>query len=155
MTEVRFYHLQKTRLPTALSELLEKCWGRGWRAVVQATAEERVEALAEHLWSYRDDAFLPHGSRKDGFAEHQPIWITDWDEVPNGADVLFLVDGAETTDLQRFRLVCDVFDGADPAAVEAARGRWRRVKADGHTLAYWQQTERGRWEEKMRVDPEA
>ena len=29
-------------------------------------------------------------------------------------------------------------------AVEAARQRWRRAMADGHTLTYWQQTPSGR-----------
>ena len=40
-----------------------------------------------------------------------------------------------------------MFDGNDADAVEAARERWRRAKAAGHTLTYWQQTETG-WEKK-------
>ena len=41
----------------------------------------------------------------------------------------------------------DLFDGNDETAVAAARDRWRAAKADGHTLAYWQQ-DAGGWERK-------
>ena len=39
-------------------------------------------------------------------------------------------------------------DWPDPAAVEAARDRWRNAQAAGHSLTYWQQTEAG-WEKKV------
>lgn len=58
--------------------------------------EERVEFLNSLLWTYNDTSFLPHGSRKDGFADMQPIWLTAGDDVPNGAEFLFLTDGART-----------------------------------------------------------
>jgi DNA polymerase-3 subunit chi len=41
-----------------------------------------------------------------------------------------------------------MFDGNDPAAVAAARDRWRAAKAAGHALTYWQQTDRGGWAKK-------
>ena len=62
MTELRFYHLQDQRLDRVLPQLLEMSLSRGWRVVVQASSEERVEALDAHLWTYRDDSFLPHGT---------------------------------------------------------------------------------------------
>jgi len=30
---------------------------------VQASSDERIDGLDAHLWTWRDDAFLPHGSR--------------------------------------------------------------------------------------------
>ena len=68
MTEVRFYHLQRKTLEDALPQILEKTLERGWRAVVMAGSEERVEALTQHLWSYKEFGFLPHGSARDGDA---------------------------------------------------------------------------------------
>ena len=68
MTEVRFYHLQRKTLEDALPQILEKTLERGWRAVVMAGSEERVEALTQHLWSYKEFSFLPHGSARDGDA---------------------------------------------------------------------------------------
>ena len=123
MTEIRFYHLQRTTLEKALPQLLEKVLERGQRAVVMAGSTERVEALNGLLWTYDDRAFLPHGSARDGFAADQPVWLTDSDERPNAADVLFLTDGAESARLGDYALVAELFDGNDDAVVAAARGR--------------------------------
>ena len=148
MTEIRFYHLTRKRLEEALPALLEKCLERGWRSVVMAASEERVEALAQHLWTWRERSFLPHGTARDGEPEHQPIWLTAMNDAPNGATVLFLTDGAGSPSVGRFDLVCELFDGNDDQAVVTARERWRTYKADGHTLTYWQQSPAGGWEKK-------
>jgi DNA polymerase III subunit chi len=148
VSEVRFYHLQRTRLEAALPKMLERTLERGERAVVLLGSEERVEALAAHLWTYRDRAFLPHGTAKDGFAERQPIWLTAADENPNGAQVLFVADGAQSARLAQYRLCVELFDGADETAVTAARRRWVAYKAAGHALSYFQQNDGGAWEQK-------
>ena len=64
MTEVRFYHLTRSTLESALPKMLEKTRERDQRAVVLAGSPERVEALASFLWTYNDRGFLPHGSAK-------------------------------------------------------------------------------------------
>ena len=151
MTEVWFYRLQRHRLEDVLPDLLEKTLQRGWRAVVVAGSAERVEALNAHLWTWRRESFLPHGSKADGFAAEQPVWLTDSAENPNGAKVLFQVDGAELSPSPgSFERVCDLFDGNDPAAVEAARERWKRVKGAGHAPAYWRQGDSG-WEKQAEI----
>jgi DNA polymerase III subunit chi len=147
VTEVAFYQLRRTPLAQALPEILEKVLARGWRAVVRASSPERVEALNGQLWTYGRASFLPHGSRADGHADRQPVWLTDAEENPNRADVLVLVDGAEAGSLAGFQRVVDMFDGNDAAATEAARRRWQSAKAAGHAVAFWQQGERG-WEKK-------
>ncbi|HYH20071.1 MAG TPA: DNA polymerase III subunit chi [Azospirillum sp.] len=148
MTEARFYHLQRRTLEQALPKILEKVLERGWRAVVLAGSRERVDSLNQHLWTYDPASFLPHGAKRDGFAADQPIWLTDEDEAPNGATVLVTVDGAESARTAGFELVCDLFDGNDHFAVQAARERWKRCKAAGFALTYWQENERGAWEKK-------
>jgi DNA polymerase III subunit chi len=147
VTEIRFYHLQKSRLESALPQLLQKVLEKGWRAVVQVGSMERAEALNQQLWTYDDASFLPHGSSKDGHAELQPIWLTAAEERPNNAEVLMLVDGASANNLSPYQLTCEIFDGNDPEALSAARIRWKAYQTAGYTLTYWQQTERG-WEQK-------
>ncbi len=157
MTELRFYHLQRRTLEQALPPLLEKVIERGMRAVVMTTSEERLEAFNQALWTWDAASFLPHGSAKDGFAADQPIWLTVTAENPNGATVLVLTDGADggagagtgAGVLAGISLVCDLFDGNDGGAVAAARERWRRGKAAGHEMTYWQQSASGGWERKM------
>jgi DNA polymerase-3 subunit chi len=148
MSDVRFYHLVRSPLDAVLPKMLEKTLERDQRAVVMAGSEERVEALNGYLWTYRERGFLPHGSEKDGFAEDQPIWLTAKDENPNAAQVLFLTDGAASERLGEFQVCAVLFDGADEAAVAAARTQWRDYGAQGHEVTYWQQNERGGWDKK-------
>jgi DNA polymerase-3 subunit chi len=148
MTEISFYHLTRTTLEAALPQMLEKTLERGQRAVVRAGSAERVEALNGWLWTYRDRTFLPHGSAKDGHAALQPIWLTDQDERPNEAQVLFLTDGAVSDKVAEFERCAVLFDGNDEAAATAARAQWRDLKDAGHDLTYWQQNDQGGWEKK-------
>jgi DNA polymerase-3 subunit chi len=147
-TELFFYHLERRRLEDVLPNLLERSLARGWRAAVQAGSEERIEALNALLWSYREDSFLPHGTARDGPAPAQPIYLTVTDENPNGAQVRFLVDGAEIADPQPYERVVVIFDGRDEAAVASAREQWQAAKTQGLAVSYWQQDENGRWHKK-------
>lgn len=145
MTEVLFYHLERQTLEMVLPRLLEKTLERGWRAVVQAASEERVEALSSTLWSYREEAFLPHGSAADGNGDMQPVWLTAGGDTPNAATVRFFVDGAAPGNLDGLERAVYLFDGRDEAAVAEAREHWKAIKAEGHAATYWQQDEAGRW----------
>src|SRR5262245_36899766 len=49
MTEMLFYHLQRQPLERVLPTLIERSLERGWRVIVQAASEERVDALDSHL----------------------------------------------------------------------------------------------------------
>jgi len=147
VAEVGFYHLLSTPLERALPRLLERAVRQGNRVVIQAGSSERVEHLNALLWTYDEAGFLAHGSARDGSPADQPIWLTHQPENPNGATILFLVDGVAAGDLAGYARCIDMFDGNDPDAVQAARNRWRAASSAGHTLNYWQQTERG-WEKK-------
>jgi DNA polymerase III subunit chi len=152
--EYGFYHLTRTPLEPALGRLLERVLASGQRAVVVASSPERVEALNRALWTFGRESFLPHGSREDGFADDQPVFLTDEADFPNGATVLVLVDGAEVEPPPQFTRCLYMFDGNDEAAVVQARALWRRLHERGAALTYWQQTERG-WQKTMATtDPQ-
>jgi DNA polymerase-3 subunit chi len=149
MTELLFYHLHRQPVEKVLPALLEKSLERGWRVIVQAASEERVEALDAHLWSYRDDGFLPHGSAKEMDAAAQPVLLTTGDDNPNGASVRFLLDGvAVPVDAASYQRIVLLFDGEDEDAVATARARWSEAKAQGFEVTYWQPDEQGRWQRK-------
>lgn len=149
MTELRFYHLRQQRLERVLPQLLEISLSRGWRVVVQAASDERVEALDAHLWTYRDDSFLPHGIARHADAAEQPIVLTADARNPNAATVRFLIDGAPIPeDVAGYERLVLLFDGEDEDAVALARERWRQAKALGHEASYWQPDESGRWMRK-------
>lgn len=148
MTEVRFYHLQRANLERVLPVMLGRVLERGQRAVVQLGSKERLEAVNDWLWTFDKSSFLPHGSAAEGHPGEQPVWLTLEEERPNGADVLFLADGATSAKTAEFELVAELFDGNDQEAVTAARQRWKGYKEAGHAVTYWQQDESGRWQQK-------
>ena len=149
MTEILFYHLQNQPLERVLPQLLERSYERGWRVVVQAASDERIDALDAHLWTYRDDNFLPHGTAREAEPAAQPILLTTAAHNPNDATVRFLIDGAEMpADAERYDRIVLLFDGEDDGAVAAARERWNEAKAKGFAVTYWQPDEQGRWVKK-------
>jgi len=149
MTEILFYHLQGQRPENVLPTLLEKSLQRGWRVVVQGSSEERIEALDAHLWTYRDDGFLPHGTWREPEAAQQPVLLTLTESNPNAANVRFLIDGAPMpADPESYARIVLLFDGDDEEAVAAARGHWSDAKAKGFEATYWQPDAQGRWVKK-------
>lgn len=147
---VDFYHLQSSSVEQALPKLLEKAYATGKNIIVKIGTEARVEFLNTALWTYDDQSFLPHGSKKDGNAPLQPIWLTAGDDNPNNAQMIFLVDGAQISleQIPQFERVLNLFDGADTDSLSQARELWKQVKAAGFDCFYWQQDEQGNWQQK-------
>ena len=147
MTEIGFYHLTRSTLGEALPRLLERALAAGHKILLKAPNPAEVERLNKLLWTYDAASFLPHGSAEDGWAAEQPIYLTAGDENPAAAGLGCQCGGAEVS-VESFNRVLDLFDGGDEDAVSAARDRWRRYKAAGHKLTYWQQNPNGGWAER-------
>jgi DNA polymerase-3 subunit chi len=147
MPDILFYHLTRTTVQEALPGLLEKSLERGWRVVVQAATGERLKTLDAHLWTYAEDAFLPHDLDTEPAPERQPILLTTRESNPNGAAIRFLLDGVGfPPDLAAYQRIAVLFADTDPEVVAIARERWKEAK--DHPRTYWQQDERGRWIKK-------
>jgi DNA polymerase-3 subunit chi len=150
MTEVLFYHLQDASLEAVLPPLVEKSLERGWRVVIQAGSEERVGALDTHLWTFRDDSFLPHGTWRDEDAADLPVVLAIDPANPNAAQVRFLVDNAVLPeDGASYQRLVLIFDGNDEEALQRARAAWSDSRARGFEVTYWQADERGRWHKRQ------
>jgi len=66
--------VEQTRIRTS-PQGMRRYFGRerGWRVAVQGASEERLDALDAHLWTYKDDGFLPHGTWREPDAAEQPV----------------------------------------------------------------------------------
>ncbi len=148
MTEILFYHLERSSLERVLPDLLEKCLERGWRAIVQAGSVERMHALDASLWTYEESSFLPHGTVDQDHPHSQPVLLTTEDSNLNGAHIRFLVDGADIEDVSSYVRAIYMFNGRDADEVSQARTRWKAYKDSEHELTYWAQSESGKWEKK-------
>jgi DNA polymerase III subunit chi len=151
MAEIMFYHLEHKPWEQVLPGQLSKALERGWRCVVQIGKEDRVEEVSELLWKSEADVFLAHGTKADGKADKQPIWLTADTDSPNNATVRFFIEGAKLGDVSGLTRAAILFDGRDETAVAAARADWKRLKAEGHEISYWQQDENHRWQNKSKA----
>lgn len=151
MTRFDFYHLQKTPLEQVLPKLCEKAYSTGKRIKILVGNEERVEFINSLLWTYSEESFLPHGSKKDGFAEDQPIFISSSEDNENKASLLILIDGAMVSldILKDYERVLNIFDGNDEVALNNARDYWKMIKSSDGELHYWQQKDNGSFEQKV------
>ncbi len=150
MTEMLFYHLQRQPLERVLPTLLERSLERGWRVVVQAPSEERIEALDAHLWTFRDDSFLPHGTWREPEPAEQPVLLTVHDDNPQrrrGA-----LPHRRRAGAGRCRFLsahrADVRRRGSRRRRPPRAQRWSEGKAKGFEVTYWQTDDDGRWQRK-------
>lgn len=142
MTEVLFYHLERARAQDVLPGLLERSLSRGWSVVIRCRNEEELRALDDHLWTYHDESFLPHGTGAPD--PSQPVWLTATDQVPEGRDVLFALR-AEDFDPESLKGLTRAILMFTPEGAPPARDAWKAVKAAGLAATYWKQDPDGRW----------
>ena len=126
MAEILFYHLQRQPLEGVLPTLLERSLQRGWRRRRAGRLAGAPAALDDHLWTYADESFLPHGTDRDPDAAAEQVVLTLAETNPNGAQVRFLVEGAQLPgEIEGYeRLV--VFSTAMTTTPSRVRGRCGR-----------------------------
>lgn len=144
-----FYHLTRNPLEIVLPMLLGKAREAGWQVLVRGANPRRLEQLDEALWTFRDDAFLPHGLAGGPHDADQPILLTSDAGVPLDRACLMCIEGADVTpdEIAWSQRTCILFDGADPAALEKARAQWRSLTAAQTQAQYWSE-ETGKWTKK-------
>lgn len=149
MGNALFYHLTHSPLEAALPMLLARSLEAGWHVVVRGVDRARLDWLDQRLWAGPEEGFLPHGLAGGPHDAVQPVLLTTGREMPNGARCLMSIDGAEVDPAECAGLdrLCVLFDGNDPAAVETARGQWRRLTGAGVPAQYWSEVS-GRWQKK-------
>lgn len=143
--EVAFYHCLVTSVEEALLTIVEKILSQKERAVIMTPSEARLLFLDQYLWNQKPDSFYPHGTAKDGFCEDQPLYLTNQEIVPNGAQFLILLDGAETKDPCHYKRVIEIFNGGNEEEVCLARQKWQSYKKLDLSLIYFRQNENRSW----------
>ena len=143
-----FYHLTRSGVDETLRMLLDRARGQGWRVMIRSPDRAALERLDLALWSDPPEGFLPHGMEGGPHDAAQPVLLGQG-PVANGAQGLFLLDGAEATvdEARALERVWLLFDGGDPDAVQAARVKWKALTGAGLPAQYWSE-ETGRWQKK-------
>lgn len=144
-TEYWFYHLEASPVEAVLPTLLEKTLERGWRALVRLPGDA-IGAMDEHLWTFRDDSFLPHGREDEPQAAYQPVILSSDQASAEGYDAIFLVGGERVTDIAKAKRCLVMINGRSESQTQAARAHWKELKDAGEDISYWQQSTGGKWE---------
>jgi DNA polymerase III subunit chi len=148
-----FYHVvgeTPAMADAVLPLLLEKALSTGAHIHVVAPTPERAKRLDESLWTYDPASFLPHGLAEDNAAA--PITVHGVQQtLPDvNQSIVLVLAGAEhalPTVLPAAQRVLYVFD-SHVNRLENARAEWKKLKANGANLTYWQQTDKG-WQKKQ------
>jgi len=147
--EVTLYQLTTHPLEKVLPRILEKVYDGGLRALVVTDSAEQMQMLNASLWTYSSGAFLPHGADGNKMVDpaDNPIWISVDPVNKNSATVLVLTNGRQADDLAGYTRCVDIFDGNDPAMLNAAEKRQADYQTNGHPIVYWKQTLNGNWDQ--------
>ena len=132
MPRADFYLIAKERFreePLLLvCELAKRGYAANLPMLVLARDSAQAEALDDLLWSFEDDAYLPHQVAGDDEDELCPILIaTPEMEVPARPLLVNLRDGVPAGTFDR---VLEVVP-ADPSARGPLRERWKHYQALG------------------------
>ena len=148
MTRIDFYHLQKSTLDETLPLLVEKAYLTGKHIKIKVGNEVRVGFLSNLLWTYDEESFLPHGTKKDEAPDCQPIYLSSDDDLPNQAKILFAVDGADilTDFAKKYERILYIFNGQSESELLKARTLWKQFGENDFERHYWKQNELGKWE---------
>lgn len=142
-----FYHLEGSTIEGVLPGLLEKTLAKGWRALVKLPPDQ-LQVMDDHLWTFRDDSFLPHGRDDEPMADWQPVLLSHDREDAKGFDAVFLLGGAEIQGMEGVTRVMVMINGRSETDVSRERTRWKTLKDKDVPLSYWQQNDWGGWEKK-------
>ena len=135
MPRADFYLIQKERFrgdPLLLvCELAKRGYAANLPMLILARDSAQAEALDDLLWSFEDDAYLPHQIAGDDEDELCPILIaTPEMAVPARPLLVNLRDGVPAGTFDR---VLEVVP-ADPSARGPLRERWKHYQSLGFEL---------------------
>ena len=144
-----FYHLMRAGLDDTVTMIVTRAMGQGWRVMLRGTDWGLLGRLDDKLWLGPEDGFVPHGLEGGPHDADQPV-LLGLGPIANAAQGLVLLSGAEVQrdEVPALERVWLLFDGADEAAVQAARDQWTRLTGWGMAAQYWSD-DSGTWVKKV------
>jgi len=136
---VTFYDVPPDGRWPLVVRLAEAAWRKGTAMIIHCADEQEARALDEHLWIYKDEAFLPHevaNSTASLLDREARIVIVTREERPVDAAVLVQVTPASEPYARGFGSVIDLVDHRDPALLAQSRARFRAWREAGVEPAF-------------------
>ncbi|MCA6065336.1 DNA polymerase III subunit chi [Thalassolituus marinus] len=137
MTQVDFYILAAQTLEERAlfaCRLAEKAFSRGNRVLIQTDTEASARALDDLLWTFRDDAFIPHAllNASDAPAEC-PVSISWHDDPGHHHDVIVNLSSGLPSFVGRFRRFVSIVVQHDQV-LDYTRNHYKYLKDRGYPI---------------------
>ena len=145
MGRVDFYHLKNAKIYFAVGKLIEKVIDQKERVLVRTDSQIVSEEIDEFLWSYDLSNFLPHGKLGDPNSKYNPIHITNEEDNPNNANILFIISTSKLSvaEIVKFKRTFILFSDGDLNFFEPARQIWKELGHLEINRNYWAQEKSG------------
>lgn len=109
---------------------LEKVYRKGHRVFVFCNHQQEAETLDELLWTFKDDAFIPHNIQGEGPIPPPPIQF-GFGKEPNGyQDILLNLANEIPVFCTRFKRIIEIVPN-DDAAKEISRQHYKYYRSQG------------------------
>jgi DNA polymerase-3 subunit chi len=131
------FYLLASNQPDARSllacRLLEKAYLKGHRIYVQCSNQQEAHDLDELLWTFRDDAFIPHNLQGEGPEPPPPVQI-GFDKEPRGFnDILLNLANDIPAFHNKFKRIIELVINIE-LEKEKSRAHYKEYRSKGYTL---------------------
>lgn len=137
---VTFYDVPPDGRWPLVSRLAEAAWRKeGTRMLIHCADEAEARAIDEYLWTYREEAFLPHAlaNRAEELDDRLArVVIVTGEGRPIDANVLLQVTPASEAFARGFESVIDLVDHRDERLLARSRERFRAWRESGVVPAF-------------------
>ncbi len=132
---VTFYDLPPQGRWPEVARLAEAAWRKETRLLILCGDPAEARAFDDFLWTFREDAFVPHELAPSGGAPladpDARIVIVTEEATPIKASVLVQLSPGSMAFAESFRSVIDLVDHRDEARLAASRARYKAWVATG------------------------
>ena len=149
MAIVNFYHLNTINIYLALAKLLDKALSQEQKILVRTDSARVAEEIDEFLWSYDLPSFIPHSKVGDKNFKMSPIYITDEENNPNNAEILFIISTPKFSlkEILTLKRTFILFSNSDLEILNLIERFWLELENPEVKRSYWVQEKKG-WELK-------
>jgi DNA polymerase-3 subunit chi len=132
MTRIDFY--TRVAEPEQFAcRLVQTVYSKGERLLVWLDDERALRAFSTRLWSFDDEAFVPHCRADDALAPETPIWLTCSEPQGQIPGVLLNLSAVVPEDTARFARILEIV-GCDESSLATARERFKTYRSSGFSI---------------------
>jgi len=127
-SKVTFYDIAPELTFVLVAKLAQAAWDKDKKLLVRCWDRAHADALDEHLWTFKDESFVPHEVCDEAERLHDRearIVLVTRDSQPIAADILVQLAPCDLGFATGFDNVIDLVDHTDQARLEASRTRYR------------------------------